>query len=204
MATAASLAADAAEFGKRHAPGPPKKRSDESRRAYDRQFSRAYRASHPGRRHVLSAESRRRINARMKPYLREWRRRTGHVVSESVVRLTWARLPGEAVFHLVPTNRKFTARPPLPTHPICQPTARVTRLVRPFQNRTPVSQCRDCLAERARWERMLNATMPAPQTAPQTAQFRPPRSPIDAYPRLREALQGVSFPLDGLSPPSPG
>lgn len=125
-------------------------------------------------------------------------------MSESVVRLTWARIPGEDFYHLMPTNRRLCARPPTPSHAICSPQRRITRAIRPFRNREPIPQCRDCIAERARWERMLNASMPEPQPATPPAQFRPPRSSIDAYPRLREALRGVSFPLDGLSPPSPG
>ena len=144
----AALAADAVEFGLRFRPGPPMKRTDESRRSYDREYSREFRRAGRCKPRVLSEESRAKVRVRMRAYLPSWRRRTGRCLSEHIVRLTWARLPGEAVFHLVPTNRKFTERPPLPTHPICQPTARVTRLVCRFRNRTPILQCRDCIAER--------------------------------------------------------
>ncbi len=204
MADPAALAADAEAYETKHRSGPPRKRDDASRRAYDRQFSRVYRTSHPGRRRVLSAASRLKRNARMREYLKLWRRRTGRLVSPHVVRLRWARVPDEAVFHLLPTLGKLSRKPPTPTHPICAPHLRLTRLVCPFRNREPLLRCRDCEARRTAWEQMVSRPMPEPQPMRQSTPSRPQSSAIDAHPRLRETLRWVTFPIDGLSPPAPG
>lgn len=209
---AADPAADAADYRTRYKPGPPRKRTDESRRARDRAYSRAYGAEHPGRKRVRSPESRQRVNERMRTYLPAWRRRTGRCVSPNLVRVRWARVPGEAVFHLVPTLGGLSRRPPTPTHPICAPHLRLTKLVCPFRNRTPIVKCRDCVAARPAWEKLVAAPSSDYQSTPSpndTAMHprsaaSPSRSAIDAHPRLRDALRFVSFSLDGLSPPGPG
>ncbi len=206
MATAAGIAADAVEHDLRFKSGPPRKRSKESRRARDRAYSRAYRTAHSDRRRVLSAESRRRRNHRMAGYLRWWRRRTGRCVSEHLVRLRWARVPDEVVFHLVPTLGKLSRKPPTPNHPICAMRARVTKLICPFRCQTPISRCPDCVAARDAWMRMVAAPSAdhMPATAPAAMAGRTYGPAIAMTPQMAALLPLISFDMSGFSPAAPG
>lgn len=175
---------DEEERNIRYAPGPPRKRTPESRRARDRAFSRAYRRDGRARRRIPTPESRAKVNARMRVYLAAWRLRTGRAVGANRVHLKWAAVGDEPVYHLTPARGWATRRPPAGSHAICEPHRRVRRWRGTFPaGVAPVEplRCRRCVQERARWERLLEITAaeerkspPPERPARQTIAWPPP------------------------------
>lgn len=144
----------------RFRPGPPRKRSRESRLARDRAYSRAYRRAGRARRRVLTPESRLRVRERMRRYLPRWRRQNGYYVTNRI-RVTWARAVGDAEWHLIPTIGSLRRRPPAPNTRLCARHQRITKLIMPFPScwPHPARRCPDCVAARSAWEAMVAKPM---------------------------------------------